>query len=104
MPGQVAESSSPSTTSDYEREWREGVAKRLDDVAKRNQDTALIQERILARLDGHDLRIERLEGASDKVSDRVTQQRIELDSRLIGWLVAALMAAYALLSGHIVFR
>lgn len=82
----------------------EDITRRVEESAKAQQETAVILERLKGQLDTHDARISRLENASEKTSERVTQQRIELDSRLIGWLVAALVAVYTLLSNHIIFR
>lgn len=63
----VAESSGESsgenqTGREYVRAWRETVARELDESSRRHEQTAVIQERILGRLDNHEQRLKSIEG------------------------------------------
>src|SRR5690242_4313330 len=61
----------------YEQEWRQGVTAQLQESAKTTQATAVILERVLARLDGHDGDIRRLDARPDP-----TAQLLDHDARL----------------------
>lgn len=82
-----------------EQQQVSGVATQVAHIAEAQQQTAIVLERVIGRLDGHDKQFAEIARERDREAEWQERRTSQAPEVVRGWLVVGLMVAGMLLTG-----